>query len=337
MDESSLPAIPIADLHCDLLYYLVRAKGANVHKVEDIGVSLPHLEAGNVELQTMAIFSPTESGSSRWGQKQVNRFVELGLEAAFHPIRKVRELQQAMEDRKIGIVAAVENASGFCEEDEPLEFGFERLENWIARTGRIFYVSFTHHAENRFGGGNYSDNVGLKADGEALLDWMDGRQICVDLSHSSDRLAHDIFSYVSRYSLDVPIIASHSNFRPLCGHVRNLPDELAQEIIRQGGLIGMNFLRAYVDNEDPEKLYEHIHYGLENLKAENNLVFGADFFYTKNFPDPSRHPLFFTDLSNASQYPSVLKKLHKQGMAADQLKKLGHQNVVDFIARIWGN
>lgn len=336
MSISSLPTIPVADLHCDLLSYLAKAKNADLRDPDGIGVALPHLETGHVEFQTLAIFTATESGCSKWGDKQVDRFVKLGHEAEFHPIRKSRELKQAMEDRKIGIAAAVENASGFCEEDEPLDYGLERLQDWIHRVGRVFYISLTHHTENRFGGGNYSDNVGLKDDGQALLDWLDDRQICIDLAHASDQLAHDIFDYIDRYGLKVPVIASHSNFRSVWNHVRNLPDELAQETIRRGGIIGINFVRAYVDDDHPERLYDHILHGWETLGASDHIVFGADFFDVKNTPLPGRDPIFFPEHANASRYPQLLKDIHERGLGEAAVKKLAHGNVVRFLAELWG-
>ena len=62
------------------------------------------------------------------------------------------------------------------------------------------------------------------------------------LSHTSDALAHDIFNHIDKHKLAVPVIASHSNFRSVSDHVRNLPDEIANEIVNRNGLIGMNFL-----------------------------------------------------------------------------------------------
>ncbi len=335
MSNDSLPILPVADLHCDLLSYLVRVKKASLQNTQDIGVALPYLEAGQVEMQTLAIFNPTESGCSKWGQKQVDRFVALGLEAAFHPIRKVSELKEAMADHKIGIVAAVENASGFCEEDEPMDFGFERLEQWINRVGRILYISLTHHFENRFGGGNFSDNVGLKEDGKVLLDWLDDRQICIDLAHASDQLAYDILDYTARYGLNIPIIASHSNFRPIQDHVRNLPDPLAKEIFARGGVIGINFLRDYVDTDDPQRLYDHIDYGWHELGGQNQLVLGADFFYLKAIKEAERHPLFHPEHGHAGQYPHIFRELQQRGYHADQLQALAHGNVLRFLEKVW--
>ena len=41
-------------------------------------------------------------------------------------VHDINTLSQIAASSKIGMIAAIENASGFCEEDEPLKIGFER-------------------------------------------------------------------------------------------------------------------------------------------------------------------------------------------------------------------
>src|SRR5690606_31012676 len=146
----------------------------------------------------------------------------------------------------------------------------------------------THHGENRFGGGNYT-NAGHKEDGKKLLDYINGKHICIDLSHTIDALADDMLNYIHLKRLNIIPIASHCNFTARRDHPRNLRDETAKEIYAMGGLIGINFVRAFVDNDKADTLLDHIEYGLK-LGGESKLTFGADFFYTADHPDPKRVP-----------------------------------------------
>ncbi|MDX5436950.1 MAG: membrane dipeptidase, partial [Pontibacter sp.] len=239
---------PIIDLHCDLLVYLTDVPGSKIDNVLEIGCALPALTEGNVKLQVMAIYSATAPGSTGYAALQRDMYELLVKDPSnnLYNITTSAQLQQILQAREgIGMVAAVENASGFCEEDEPLEDGFKKLEKIIEACGRILYISMTHNDANRFGGGNFSDK-GITRDGQMLLDYIHGRQIAIDLAHTSDALAHDILTHIDKERLDVPVIASHSNFRTLWDQRRNLPDELAQEVIRRNGLIGMNFLRHFL-------------------------------------------------------------------------------------------
>ena len=149
---------PVIDLHCDLLAHMLKMSKPDPFKREGIGCSFPDLTEGNVKLQVMAIFTATEKGSTALALRQSEIFASFLAE---YPndcslVHDVNTLSQITTSSKIGVIAAIENASGFCEENEPLKRGFERLERIITNTKRILYIGFTHHAENRSGGGHTS-------------------------------------------------------------------------------------------------------------------------------------------------------------------------------------
>ncbi|WP_299822436.1 membrane dipeptidase [uncultured Pontibacter sp.] len=327
---------PIIDLHCDLLVYLTDVPNATLDNIAEIGCALPALTAGNVKLQVMAIYCATAPGSTNYAALQRDMFAQLANDnnCGLHAVTTPAQLQQALHNPNgIGMVAAVENASGFCEEDEPLEDGFKKLEKIIDACGRILYISMTHNDANRFGGGNFSDK-GITRDGQMLLDYIHGRQIAIDLSHTSDALAYDILTHIDNERLDVPVIASHSNFRAMWDQRRNLPNELAQEVIRRNGLIGMNFLRSFLNTQDPEALIHHMLHGL-NMGAQNALCFGADYFYFADHPDPARFPFYYSEHEHAgTSYNFILEKL-KHTLPQQQLEKIAYGNAQQFIERIW--
>ncbi len=325
---------PVIDLHCDLLAHMLNMPNPNPFKREGIGCSFPALAEGNVKLQVMAIFTATENGSTALALRQSEIFASLLAE---YPndctlVHDINTLNQIAASSKLGMIAAIENASGFCEEDEPLKIGFERLERIITNTKRILYISFTHHAENRFGGGNNSV-AGLKKDGEKLLQYLNGKKIAVDFSHASDALAQDILDYLSEYNLEVPILASHSNYRKVFNHVRNLSDNIAKEIIKRDGVIGVNFLRAFVNNKNSNALYQHMNYGI-NLGGFNSICFGADYFSTGNHPDPSRVPYYFEEHEDASCYPSIIQKISEQ-VSPEAIESISSKNVMRYLIELW--
>ena len=286
--------------------------------------------AGDVQWQTMAIYTPIGEESVKLGLDQAKIFRQLIDQ---DPWTKLDDRATTGVKGKVSMIASIENASGICTEEEPLDNCWSHFEELQKQTGPLFYISLTHHYENRFGGGNYAE-VGLKEDGKVLLNYLDQKKVAVDLAHSSDALAYGIINHIDKHGLDIPVIASHSNFRSVCDHVRNLPDELAKEIVNRKGLIGMNFLRAYVHDQDPEMLLDHINYGWE-LGAMDQMAFGADFFCVKNFPDTTRFPLFFPELDNATHYRTILEGLGKLGVENQQVAKLCNQNVIAFLERMW--
>lgn len=59
------------------------------------------------------------------------------------------------------------------------------------------------------------------------------------------------------------MVASHSNFRAISPVVRNLPDEIAKEILRRKGLIGFVLYRDFIGAEDPYNLVRQFEYVLK--------------------------------------------------------------------------
>ena len=330
----SAPAsLPVADLHCDLPSYLAYYPDRDAH-CDRIGCSVPYLKTGNVRLQVMAFFTPVIPDEPDFALKQSRIYREMNSHygKVLVPLQPGQTLDELEKLDQVGMLAAIENATGFCAEDEPLEQGLRNLEQIIDDCGGLFYVSLTHAGENRFGGGN-GTAPGLKPDGKVLLEYLHGRQICIDLAHTSDALAHDIINHIESKKLDVPLIASHSNFRTVHSHQRNLPDELVQEVIRRRGLIGMNLLKHMLGTRSHHDLHDHLRYGLAT-GADDCLAFGADFFFAAAVAAGKEKPMFYEEHRDARVYPRLLQEASAY-LTPEQLHKLSHGNVMQFLERLW--
>lgn len=307
----------IADTHCDLLSYL-QGDPARTANDPESRASIPQLIKGGVVLQTLAIFTITKPDSARLGEKQ------------FQIFKTLPQKYGNAFSKDIHPLLAVENASGFCAEEETIEIGLKRIERWWKEAGPIGYISFTWNDENRFGGGNAS-KTGIKPDGLSLLRWMDGKNIAIDLSHTSDALAHDILNAIDKYHLKINPLASHSNFRKVMDNPRNLPDEIAKEIIRRKGVMGINFLRLFIGTNGPDDFLRHIEHA-EKLGGLNRLCLGADFFYDGDSPPELDHykPFFFEGYDNSSCYPRFLKLLRKI-LSEEQIENIAYRNLIEFL------
>ncbi|WP_057936998.1 dipeptidase [Algoriphagus resistens] len=324
---------PISDMHCDLLSYLARIPGANPYAKDDIACAVPWLHAGGVRMQILAIYTDVKSESMDLAARQAVIFDELCQKHKDDfTLIDTDFLQNWEKQNCIGIKASVENAAGFGNESANWDDIYNQFDFILGKVKSLAYISLTHHTENRFGGGNYTKGIGLKEDGKKLLDYMAGKQIPVDLSHSSDLLAEGILNHIDSNKLDIAVIASHSNFRTIWNHPRNLTDEFAKEIIHRGGIIGVNFLRAFLDPEVPERLFDHIFHGFQ-IGGEKSICFGADYFYTKDFEDSSRHPFYFPLVENAGKYPSLIESL-KDKLTGEDLENLAYRNALTFFRKI---
>lgn len=80
---------------------------------------------------------------------------------------------------------------------------------------------------------------GLTEIGREFVDKMQQIGMIVDVSHLSDAGFYDVLECTNK-----PFVASHSNARSVCGHSRNLTDDMLRKLSERGGCTGLNF---YVD------------------------------------------------------------------------------------------
>jgi len=325
--------VDIVDLHCDLLSYL-QADRSHSALDDCVRCSVSQLKAGGVRLQTMAIMTETVEGSQYIGQQQLTLFKELPQRypSDFKIFEGCDLLSSSPE---VAVILAVENASAFCGEEEQLHTGIDRLMAMQEEVGQVLYVSLTWNEENRFGGGVMTD-VGLKDEGKCLLEALDDTGIAVDLSHASDRLAHDIINALETHGWEIPIMASHSNMRPVTNVCRNLSDDIAREIIARDGIIGLSLVCHFVGGQSIDHFAKHLAYLLD-IGGEYHVSLGADFFWDGSLPATYRdagETLFFDECGDASCYRTVIAMLKdKLRLSEATIARFAHRNALRRIAK----
>lgn len=328
---------PIADLHCDLLWYLSLGSRRTPFDVA-ARCAVPQLRKGNVAVQVLPIYAETGPGSVESGLAQAEIYKQLPKKypEAFDHLHRSEQLETSDEGKPIFLLPAVENASALCGEGEELEVGLERLTHVQRRIGKFLYVSLTWNTENRFGGGALT-RAGLKEDGKRLIDYLYDKKIGIDFSHASDHLAYGMLDYFEKEGIAPVVLASHSNMRKVANFPRNLPDDLAKEIIRRDGVIGMNFIRFLVGRETVD-LFCNQMAQLSALGGTGHACFGADFFCPEDMSPANYKPvgeLFFDTVSDAGCYGKVID-LWRRGLGLDDssLKGICLDNFVRFAKKL---
>ena len=96
----------------------------------------------------------------------------------------------------------------------------------------------------------------------------------IDVSHLSDEGFWDVAKYTS-----IPFIASHSCCRALCGHSRNLTDEMLHQLGERQGLVGINFCGAFLQENGASTVDAMVHH-LRHVINKGGLdiaALGSDF------------------------------------------------------------
>lgn len=195
-----------------------------------------------------------------------------------------------------------------------------KLENIekIAKMG-VKMITLTWNGINEIGSGILTKkDSGLSAFGKKAIPEMERNNIVVDVSHASPGLFYDVAAIAEK-----PFVASHSNAKRICKHPRNLTDEQFAVIKKHNGLVGLNFYRAFL-NDDPDKacihdIITHAEHFL-SLGGEDCLAFGSDF-------DGAEMPRDITGIESiAAIYEAFLKMNYNESL----IQKIFFENAANF-------
>jgi membrane dipeptidase len=145
----------------------------------------------------------------------------------------------------------------------------------------------------------------------------------IDISHLNDEGFWDVMELTKN-----PVIASHSNARAVCGHPRNMTDEMIQALVENGGVMGMNFAPSFVHPVEAtlEGVVDHIEH-IVNLVGPDHVGLGSDFDGIPYAP---------TGLEDVSKMPDVTGELVKRGYSKTDIGKILGGNHLRLIQEIAG-
>src|SRR5436190_3994911 len=180
--------------------------------------------------------------------------------------RSAAEIRAARDAGKLAAVLAIENSEALDGSINVLR-AFHQL--------GIRAISLTHNPRSLAadGVGETRTGGGLTEFGVRLVREMNALGILVDISHLSERGFWDVMEHAT-----TPVIASHSCCRALCDHVRNLSDAQLGATKENGGVVGVTFVPAFVDPDQPtiERVLDHVEHALD-VMGPTHVGLGSDF------------------------------------------------------------
>ncbi len=321
------------DLHCDTLSALRNAENAGrpisfAHN--DLQIDLERMKKGDYLLQCLACYVNLDEDAQPMtaALEMIDQFYRL-LEQYPEDLMQVRtpaDIRALMGSGRTGVMLTLEEGA-VCLDD------VRQLRNLYRLGARM--MTLTWNFENGLASPNSVPvdastvwpcapvtDKGLKEKGLEMLDEMERIHMIVDVSHLSDAGIQDVLDHAQR-----PFAASHSNARAVCGHVRNLTDDMLRRMGERGCLVGLNYCASFLDPcMDRTKVKSRISdmavhaRHIMDVGGEDILGLGSDF-------DGIEGDL---EIKGAQDLPNLAEGLHDAGFSWDLVEKIFFGNAVRF-------
>lgn len=267
----------IVDSHCDSIQAVDKRQ---LDLVNGYNYSSKH-----PQLQFVAMMTgwPKDKGDDAWNR--ACRYTGLYCMAMASesdrvlPVKCYADIERAFSVGKHGALLSIESATGLKNSPALLQ----RFYNVGVRVIGLTWLSNDLAKSNRVADDGEED-TGISELGREFVKKGNELGIIWDVSHASDKTFWDLCELSRK-----PIIASHSNFRSLCPHSRNLTDDMARQIISDGGMIGLNLAVNFIHEEEERQTVEYLLRHLDHclsLGGEDNIGFGCDVDGIGSYPAP---------------------------------------------------
>ena len=302
------------DLHCDSMLE-VEAKG-NSLRTKGGHLNLERMKEAGYTLQTFAMFVELEYYPNAYEQcMSMIRAYHKELEQNMDLIAPVYTYEDILKKRAEGKMSALLS----LEEGEVCQGKVEYLRQFYELGARMMTLTWnfpnTLAWPNTVRGSRFGVpevKQGLTEQGVEILCEMERLGMIVDVSHLGDAGFYQVMEHTKK-----PVIASHSNARAICPHVRNLTDDMIRRIAERGGVIGLNFCGNFVDDAEEnafatiEKLVGMTKY-LKQVGGVECIALGSDF----DGIGPE------VELRGCEDMPLLVDGFRKAGFTAGEIEKI---------------
>ncbi|MDQ3696706.1 MAG: dipeptidase [Gemmatimonadota bacterium] len=360
-----LRTTPLIDGHNDLPWAIRRDSAAplavdayDLRRRTPGHTDLARLKAGMVGGQFWSVYIPgdvRDSGYARVQLEQIDiaRRVIDKYPEAFRWALTAEELRRAHQAGRIGSLLGLEGGHA-------IENSLGALRAYYALGAR--YMTLTHNVTIDWADAatGLQTHGGLTEFGREVVREMNRLGMLIDLSHVSPATMSDALDVT-----EAPVIFSHSSARAITDHPRNVPDSILQRLPRNGGVVMVTFVPAFVSSavndaagrDDRERDRLRSEFGADSAGARAALaawrqrnptpratlgdvadhidhirkVAGVDHVGIGGDFDGISETV--EGLEDVSTYPALFAELSRRGWSEADLRKLAGENALRALAR----
>ena len=353
-----LRSTPLVDGHNDLPWAIREYKDAprDVARYDLRGrvpgqTDLARLKTGLLGAQFWSVYVPGEIKDSGYARVQLEQIDIARRLIAAYPDRLAPALvaDDIKREFKRGRIASFMGMEG----GHAIENSLGALRAYYALGAR--YMTLTHNVTLDWADAalDSARHGGLTEFGREVVREMNRLGMLVDLSHVSPATMSDALDVA-----EAPVIFSHSSARALVDHKRNVPDSILARLPKNGGVVMVTFVPAFVSQAvaDWETRYDSVSKELgvtvsdtaertrqltewstvnprpqatlaqvadhidhvRKVAGVDHVGIGSDFDGVENVP---------VGLEDVSTFPALFAELIRRGWSDGDLRKLAGENV----------
>ena len=313
--------IPVFDLHCDTALALLgeTRNEAGSLKKNKLHIDLERASQLEAYCQCFACF--TTPMMQEWNKLSPIVVFERELATIQREVDKHKRLMSiaySMADveanrgkGKMSAILTIEGPAGF-------DFDPALLENLHQIGFRI--TSLGWNEQNVLTGSNVTGG-GLTDQGREYVREAQRLGMLVDVSHISDEGFWDIME-----QSQAPVLATHSNSRALCGHSRNLTDDMFRAICRTGGVAGINQYADFL-GESPtlDTACDHIFHFMELDPTGKHIALGGDLDGCEQLSQ---------GFEGIQSYPALARRLLERGLGEETIRDIFWNNALNVLRSV---
>lgn len=312
--------IPVFDLHCDTALALV---GREYQAGPGLRSNKLHIDlerAGTLAGYCQCFACFTTPQMQQWYQKSPVDIFEREMDAILANLAanedvirqafSAADVSKNLEEGRMSAILTLEGTAGISYDPALLE-DLHHLGFRIA--------SLVWNEQNPLAGSHHTGG-GLTDRGREFVKEAQRLGILMDVSHLSDEGFFDLMDITQ-----APVIATHSNSRAVRGHSRNLTDEMFMEIVRTGGVAGLNLYKDFVgEDADIDKCCDHVFHFLELDPSGKHIALGGDLDGCDPLP---------RDFAGIQDYPKLSARLLERGLDEKTLRDIFWNNALGVMEK----
>ena len=318
----------VIDMHCDTMKAILdeRDKNKNVNlKNNNFTVDIEKMKQGDYMLQVFAAYTNIKEGDTLVNCLRTIDLFHNEIKANKEDIGIVLsydDILKNIKQNKMSALLSIEEGA-CCKGDVGILRNFYRL--------GVRMMTLTWNYENELGfpneiiGNKLVCDRGLKNKGFEFIEEMEKLGIIIDVSHLSDAGFYDILNNTKK-----PFVASHSNSRSICGHRRNMTDDMIKKLADRGGVMGLNFYSNFLNDNTTfnnmskiDDMINHVKH-IKKIGGIEVIGLGSDF----DGIDCK------VEIEDASKMQILAEKMKKEGFTENEVEHIFYKNVLNLFKEI---